>query len=429
MLPAGEVRSAVGVSWRKSNYLYTPDSMREPEAVFDGPMGQFGVAIIDGTVSVKEIYGEALVPLLKGLPGVQNLELELGYRYSDYSTGQHVPTYKAQLSWTPVTWARFRGGYNRAERTPNIAELYTLPTTSSQLTTGADPCSSTNGATLPKSNVATNPDRALLQALCSAQINLYGGNNSSVYHTSPNTFNSVPAVVTFRGNPNLKSEKGDTWTAGLVLSSPWQHPLLARTTATLDWYKIKIRDPIDVLSSQLILNSCFNQDGSNPTYALNDPSGNCAKIERDPISGGVTATRTQYENIGENSVAGIDLTLRWTAAMADMGLEKLSGRLTANVAANFLTQQTQPVTVGGALQDYAGYLGASKLRTNTTVGYNWDSNRVNLTWLYHRGYQGPGWRPASHYGVRRLPDRQPVRSERGPPVRAPRPAVQHQQPA
>ena len=48
------------------------------------------------------------------------------------------------------------------------------------------------------------------------------------------------------------------------------------------------------LSAQFILHACFNQDGSNPTYSLNAPGGYCSLIVRDPISGGVTATRTQY---------------------------------------------------------------------------------------------------------------------------------------
>jgi outer membrane receptor protein involved in Fe transport len=151
-----------------------------------------------------------LVPLLKDLPGIKNLELELGFRHSKYSTGQSVPTYKAQLSWQPIDWVRFRGGYNRAERTPNIAELFTLPTTSSQLTTGADPCTTTNGATLPNSNVAANPNRAVLQAMCAAQIDQYGGNGASNFHLNPNGIVlPPPAVVTFRGDPNLKSEKGE----------------------------------------------------------------------------------------------------------------------------------------------------------------------------------------------------------------------------
>ena len=398
-MPAGTARAAVGVSWRKNTYDFTPDSLREADYIADSSAGQFGVGHVDGAVAVKEIYGELLVPLLKDLPFIRSLELELGGRYSQYSTGQDVPTYKAQLSWEPLSWVRVRGGYNRAERTPNIAELYTTTTVSSQLTgIGSDPCGTQFGASLPKSNVATNPDRAQLQALCSAQINLWGGNNASTYHVNPNGFIAAGGVLTFAGNPNLKSEKGDTWTAGLVLNSPFEHPLAQRITSTLDWYRIKITDPIDILSGQNILNACFNVDGTNPTYALNDPGGYCSLVVRDPVSGSVRTINSQYANIGELDVEGVDLSIRWSVPLADMGLQKLPGNFSVGISANFLMDQSQPVTVGGALQNYAGYVGASKIRTNTSFTYNWNDNRVSLTWLYRKGTEGLGTdnRPATN---------------------------------
>jgi len=398
-LPAGDARAAIGASWRKNIYDYTPDSLRESDYISDTSAGQFGVGHVGGSVAAKEIYTELLIPLLKDLPFVRKLELELGGRYSQYSTGQDVPTYKAQLSWEPLSWVRVRGGYNRAERTPNIAELYTTPTVSSQLSgTGIDPCGTTNGAALPQSNVATNPNRALLQALCSAQINQFGGNNASQFHQNPNGYVSAGGVLTFEGNPNLKSEKGDTWTAGLVLSSPFDHPLAQRLTATLDWYHIKISSPIDVLSGQNILNACFNVDGSNPTYSLNDPGGYCSRITRDPVTGVDTTIHSSYANIGKLQVEGIDTAIRWSAPMEEMGLTKLPGVFSVGVSANFLLDQSQPVTVGGDLQNYAGFVGASKIRTNTVLSYNWNNSRASLTWLYRQGTAGLGTnnRPATN---------------------------------
>jgi outer membrane receptor protein involved in Fe transport len=389
-LPAGDVRSALGFSWRKQDYAYIPDSLRESDYIADTSAGQFGVGNVKGDVSVKEYYAEMLIPLLKDLPAIRNLELELGGRYSLYSTGENVPTYKAQLSWEPLQWMRVRGGYNRAERTPNIAELYTTPTVSSQLSgTGSDPCGTTVSANLPgKSNAPDNPNRAQLQALCSAQINAYGGNNASVYHQNPNAYVGAGGVLTYSGNPNLKSEKGDTWTAGIVLSSPFDAALARRITTTIDWYSIKISDPIDVLSGQNILNACFNVDGSNPTYSLNDPGGYCKLIVRDPVSAIDTTISSQYANIGELSTEGVDVTISWAAPFTDMGIEKLPGTLSLSVNANFLIDQTQPITVGGDLQNYAGFVGASKYQVNTTLGYTWDVSRISLNWLWHNGTDG-----------------------------------------
>ncbi len=389
-LPAGEVRSAIGFSWRKNDYSYVPDSLRESDYIADTSAGQFGVGYVDGDVSVKEYYAELLIPLLKDLPAVRNLELELGGRYSLYSTGQDVPTYKAMLSWEPLEWMRVRGGYNRAERTPNIAELYTTPTVSSQLSgIGFDPCATNVAVQLPgKSNAADNPNRAQLQALCGALINAYGGNSASVFHQNPTNFTPVGGVLTFSGNPDLESEKGDTWTAGVVLSSPFENALARRISATIDWYSIKISNPIDVLSGQNIQNACFNVDGSNPTYSLNDPGGYCALTVRDPVSGANTTINSVYANIGEISTEGVDFAINWAAPFADMGMESVPGQLTLRVNANYLIDQSLPVTVGGDLQNYAGYVGASKYQTNTTVGYTWDNFHASVNWLWHNGTKG-----------------------------------------
>ncbi len=389
-LPAGDVRSAIGISWRKNDYVFLPDSLRESDYIADTSAGQFGVGNVIGDVSVHEYYAEMLIPLLKDLPAVRSLELELGGRYSLYSTGQDVPTYKAQLSWEPLQWLRVRGGYNRAERTPNIAELYTSPTVSSQLSgTGSDPCGTTVAAALPgKSNAPDNPNRAQLQALCSAQINAYGGNNASAFHQNPNGFIGAGGVLTFAGNPNLRSEKGDTWTAGLVLTSPFDNALAHRITSTIDWYSIKISDAIDVLSGQNILNACFNVDGSNPTYSLNDPGGYCKLIVRDPVSAIDTTINSAYANTGKISTEGVDVTIAWAAPFSDMGMERVPGTLTLAVNANFLIDMSQPVTVNGDLQNYAGYVGASKYQTNTTLGYLWNNSHLTLDWLWHNGTAG-----------------------------------------
>ena len=121
-----------------------------------------------------------------------------------------------------------------------------------------------------------------------------------------------------------------------------------------------------MLSGQNILNACFNVDGSNPTYSLNDPGGYCTLIVRDPVSGANTTINSVYANIGEISTEGVDVAINWAAPFSDMGMEKVPGPLTLRINANFLIDQSQPVTVGGDLQNYAGYVGASKYQTNTT---------------------------------------------------------------
>ncbi len=397
-LPAGEVRGALGASYRKDAYKFTPDSQRARAYVGDSSAGQFGVGMVDESVTAKEVYGELLVPLLKDLPFIRNLELELGARSSKYSTGQKVKTYKALASWEPLPWIRTRGGYNRAERAPNLSELYATPSGSSNIgLTPTDPCNSANGAFFPGptpgttlGNSTNTPAalRAQVQALCKAQIE-YWGTTYSDFHAAPDTWAVGGGGTLVVGNPLLKNEKGDTWTMGVAFSSPFQHPLLSRMTATVDWYEARVSNPIEVASTLQVVNGCFNINGLNPSLTLDDPQGYCQLIERDTSTGAILRVYNTFTNQNKLVIRGLDVTTRWSAPLSDMGLESLPGTLSLSIAGNMLFDQIQ--FYGGTVTaDYAGYSGASKLRTNTVLGYSWGKgNRVSLTWDYRQGTRTP----------------------------------------
>lgn len=399
-LPAGELRTALGVSYRKNSYEYKPDSLRERDYINDTSAGQFGIGEIDASLSVKEAYAELLIPLLRDLPGVQNLELELGGRYSKYSTGQNVPTWKALMSWQPVSWLRARGGYNRAERAPNIAELFTRDSANNS-GSASDPCivpsanalaaivAGTSSTPLATVNDPVNPDYLKVQALCAAQITAAGGTGNSEFDLDPSNFGRSTTyssgITIVSGNPNLKSEKGQTWTVGLVFNSPFAHPLLNRLTSTVDWYEARIDDPIEIPPGGIVTWSCFNAYGDNPNYELDDPNGYCGQIERDPAVGNIRFTSTPYLNRGKLVMRGMDVSMNWSAAMADLGLAAAPGRLSIGINANFLFDQIQAVSAGGNTRDYAGIGGAADFRSNTNVGYSWGRSRVGVTWSYRSG--------------------------------------------
>src|SRR5690606_26803152 len=105
-LPAGEVRAAFGVTRRDNKFRYMPDATRDRANIIDSVVGSFGQANVLGETRVDEVYGEMLVPLLRDAPFAKSLELEVGYRYSDYGSAGKVPTYKGLFSWSPVDWVR-----------------------------------------------------------------------------------------------------------------------------------------------------------------------------------------------------------------------------------------------------------------------------------------------------------------------------------
>ena len=85
-LPAGELRGAIGSSHRKNDFEFQPDTIRESHPIIDIPISTFSNARVAGSMQVTEAYAELLVPLLRDLPMVDSLTLELGGRYSHYHT-------------------------------------------------------------------------------------------------------------------------------------------------------------------------------------------------------------------------------------------------------------------------------------------------------------------------------------------------------
>ena len=139
-MPAGPFQFAVGGEYMKQDANYRPD-----EFLASGDVVGFNAQPPqDGEISIKEAYVELAVPLLKDLPAVHKLGLELGYRYSDHNLAGTYDTYKAALNWDPLETLRLRGSYNRAVRAPSIYELFLPP--QENFPGAQDPCNATSAA-------------------------------------------------------------------------------------------------------------------------------------------------------------------------------------------------------------------------------------------------------------------------------------------
>ncbi|HXR51201.1 MAG TPA: TonB-dependent receptor, partial [Steroidobacteraceae bacterium] len=271
-LPAGTVGSAWGATYRENTYRWRPDDALT-RASTNYPIGLFPTSKTQGSTNVKELYGELLVPVFRDLPAIKRLNLEVGARYSDYNTAGKIWTYKALADWTVIDSVRIRGGYQLANRAPNVAELYTGTTTSVVGFPGGDPCMA--NSTNKWGNVAANTvNRQQVINLCSAIINRSRGDvNQSPWHTLPNYPNNIVGPFAFNfplelanisGNKDLRNEEAKTWTAGVVFTSPFEG-LFSRATLAIDWYKVDIADAIAPTSPWSVYAKCLNQDGSNPS--------------------------------------------------------------------------------------------------------------------------------------------------------------------
>ena len=383
-LPGGQLRGAFGVSYRKDTFSFDPDVLNDTESVLDGPVGLFASNNTNGNTEVKEVYGELLVPVLKDLPAIKTLSLELGARYSDYNTAGGVNTLKGLANWGVNSYVSFRGGIQVATRAPNVAELYTGPTVTVAGFPNSDPCAITTLA--PWGNVASNPNRVKVQQLCS-QLN---GTGTSVFDANPNTFiggngGYFPLELeNRRGNGVLQPETAHTLTLGTVLKSPFDGAAVSNMTAVIDYYRIRIADAISPLPSTTVYENCFNVNGSsNPSYDVNNPY--CKLIKRDGVTGGRVSVDAPYSNLGAIHTSGIDFQFNWRSELADLGLKSVPGILSLGVSVNYLLSYETQSVPGSVFIENEGTLaqnGQYQYVADTNLGYTLGGWNFGLEWRH-----------------------------------------------
>ena len=383
-LPAGDLRFAVGTGYRKNEFDYQPDRGISTQNITSLTIGLFDTSETQGAISVKEAYVEFLAPVLKDKFLVQSLDLNAGYRHSEYDTATGgVGTWKFTADWSVNDFVRFRGGRQSANRAPNVAELFQPAVFSTVPWPDHDPCSNLTRAAY--GNVASNPNRTQVQALCSALSGGFPiGNN---YVGNQPTYFPAGRDLTV-GNPNVDSEKANTWTIGTVLRSPFEMDALSRLTLSLDYYSITIDGAIAPATTQTVYQNCFNGLGTNPNYDPNNPY--CQLILRLPSNGFWLATRAQYQNLGMIETKGIDAQLDWSANTPFFGGE--SGTVFANINFNYLDSYDVQNFVGGPVLEYAGTVGAPissppygaqfRWKLFTTVGYTAGPATLSLAWRH-----------------------------------------------
>jgi len=298
-LPAGPLQIAVGGEYRNTTAQFRPD-----EFLASGDVVGFNAQPPQqGRVGVNELFAELAVPLLAGLPAVSSLELELGYRYSDYNLAGSVDTYKGAVNWEILENLKFRGSYNRAVRAPSIFELFLAP--QENFPGYSDPCNAPS---------AGDPDARSPQVLALCQSQGIPGAALASFE-QPN-----PQVRTLQsGNRALDPETADTYTAGFV----WQPQFGdAQLRTSIDYWRYDISDIIDAISANSSIGRCFNDVGANAGF---DPANIwCQRFRRLP-SGEITDVLEPQENLANLETDGVDLQIDF-----GMPLGETMGRLNVN---------------------------------------------------------------------------------------------------
>jgi iron complex outermembrane receptor protein len=203
-LPAGPVSVALGFDTRRESYTFDDGSRAGAIVIYQAP---FDATFPKVSRTVKAIYGEALVPIVK------NLELTAAVRYDDYSDFGGTTNPKVSLRWHPVDPVLVRASYNEGFRAPSFFQLYGAQGDAPVPANVADPVLCPNG------NV-TGADLSV----CAIRPNARSG-----------------------GNANLQPETSKQWQAGFVVNpTKW-------FTGSLDYWEIKRYDHIYELTPQQVL--------------------------------------------------------------------------------------------------------------------------------------------------------------------------------
>lgn len=382
-VPAGEARFAAGADWRSNEFKYLPDSAIDTTNITSTTLGLFDTTKTSGAIEVAEVYGELLVPIVRDLPYARLVTLNAGYRYSDYDTETGgVSTWKTTGDWEVVDWFTIRGGFQAANRAPNVAELFQPPTFLTVGWSDHDPCSNITRATF--GNVSSNPDRAQVQALCTALASGFPITSSYV--------GNQPVYFPLgrdqqQGNPALQPEQADTWTIGMVFRSPFDTDYLRNLTLAFDYYNISIDGAIAVKGTQDIYRDCFNADGTNPSYDPNYTA--CTKIIRSDTTGFWLATIAEFENLSSIATTGFDAQLEWNTALPEAfnNIFNMPGDFFANIGVNYTdTYEVQTISEAPVF-DYADASGGPngavfKWKLFASFGANVGPVTLNTNWRH-----------------------------------------------
>jgi iron complex outermembrane receptor protein len=312
---AGDVKLAIGAEYRRESTSLTADAdsaLRRWRSINSQPFS--------GEFNVKEGYAEIVVPLATNMPFADNLDLNGAVRITDYSLSGRVTTWKLGASWSPVPDLRFRATVSRDIRAPNNYELFSR------------------------------------------------GNQVISAIIDPRTNTGRPTVQITSGNPALVPEKADTLTAGAI----FQPSFLPGFRASLDYYRIAIKQAITTITPQSIVDFCHQ-----------GRTEFCAGVTRDPTTQQITQVNVIPFNADSLKTSGVDVELQYRFPL-------LGGELSLRGLANYVVELS--TTSNGVTNDYVGLAGIApppaglpEWRVNLDANYSTDKWKLGIGYRFIDG--------------------------------------------
>lgn len=330
-LPAGRVSVAFGADYYKDTADARSDAESNARNYFTGNFQPFS-----GEVSVREAFAETAVPIFRDVPFAKYAEVNAAVRLTDYSTSGTVKTWKLGVSYEINDDLRLRVTRSRDIRAPTLANLFTRGQTGTQ---------------------------AVLD---------------------PTVNRTFIVLANTRGNPELRPEKADTWTGGIVYRPSW----LPGVGMSVDYYRIRVKGAISSISSQQTVLQCVAGNTSLCNLIIRDASGVITQIDIVPTNINLLATSGVDSEINYRREIGPgSLTLRalgsylgqYDETAANGNRRKLAGgigdfvssqpKFKGNLSA---TYDQDPFSISARVR----IIGKAKLDTTWRSGVDVDDNSI-----------------------------------------------------
>ncbi len=341
-LPGGPIAFSLGAEYRRETNYYDLDDDTQFGYAFYNAIPEFPKS----KFSVKEVFGEVSIPLLKDMPLAHALTVNASGRIADYkgATGT-VYTYSTGVDYSPIEDIRFRASYAKSVRAPNLSELFSEQ--SQNFAPGfSDPCSARNIG-------AGSQFRA---ANCTAQGR--PANYDFVYVQS--------LEIVSGGNPDLKEETSKSFTVGGV----FEPRFLPGFSLSVDYYDIKIDNVITAVAAQTIVNQCYDLPTLNNAF--------CGAFERVGVDGATGNGEENFRivegsllqstlNFASLTARGLDFNLNYRKTF-DWGSLALNGVWTHVLERSNFVSPADPDFENRILDELGDPKDAFNLRTKVDVG-------------------------------------------------------------
>jgi iron complex outermembrane receptor protein len=354
-LPAGPISVALGAEQRTEKFNDQPLAVLQTGDIIGGGGNQ---APISGKRTVSAVFGEAVLPIMKGVEALAQVRYD---RYSDFGATTNP---KIGLRWTPTKQLLIRASTGTGFRAPTLPDLLAPQTQTNTGDSYNDPYYEARVGDCYDS--AGSPTVNFNPRYCNAQLTVKQG-----------------------GNPNLKPEESRQSVVGLVFQPTKD------VQFSVDVWNIKMEKQIGIPDADGRLAEFIQQFVANPGQGYDPTTSKLTAAGKAALSAGATGAgivrsasgnldyvSAQFDNISNSDVKGVDLSV--SAVLARTSLGRFSGTLESTYMDSWKQGGTDFVGV------YASFGPVVRWRHSVTLDWDRGPWSASLTHLFQTGYRDQG---------------------------------------